>query len=125
MFAQSRRRQNKSSDVCQALTSTMPSLQTPPVLRWGSDIPLFPLAPEIPGSEEIALETADCGYSVFRQDIKRFEIVARQCSQQWPPAATKSTSCAVAMVRTRKHDRQCPPLRKFASLCRCPSSQNK
>lgn len=37
-------------------------------MKQQSKAPLFPLAPEMPGSDEIvALETADWGYSVFRQ----------------------------------------------------------
>lgn len=41
-------------------------------LRWRSDTPLFPLAPEMPGSDEIvALQTADWGDSVFRQGIPK------------------------------------------------------
>jgi len=47
-------------------------------MKQESKAPLFPLAPEMPGSDEIvALETADWGYSVFRQGILSAALIAQ------------------------------------------------
>ena len=62
-------------------------------MKQESKAPLFPLAPEMPGSDEIvALETADWGYSVFRQGILSAALIAQANFRGSHPKLPESSS---------------------------------